>query len=63
MTARGEEGEHGQLFNAKTKQPFSYGDPCVERGVTIAYDEEAATEARKAVEEFVAAMLKPARSP
>ncbi|MCX4151512.1 MULTISPECIES: dienelactone hydrolase family protein [Paraburkholderia] len=60
---RWEEGENGQLFNAKTKQPFSYGDPCVERGVTIAYDEEAAIEARKAVEEFVTAMLKPPRSP
>lgn len=58
-----EEGDGGQLFNAKTKQPYSYSDPCVERGVTIAYDERAATEARKAVAEFVTATLKPARSP
>jgi dienelactone hydrolase len=48
-----EEGDGGQLFNAKTKQPYSYSDPCVERGVTIAYDEKATTEARKAVAEFV----------
>jgi dienelactone hydrolase len=58
-----EEGDGGQLFNAKTKQPYSYSDPCVERGVTLAYDEKAATEVRKAVEEFVTATLKPARTP
>jgi dienelactone hydrolase len=60
---RWEEGENGQLLNAKTHQPFSYADACVERGVTIAYDEQAATEARKAVEEFVTTTLKPAPSP
>jgi dienelactone hydrolase len=58
-----QEGDGGQLFNAKTKQPYSYSDPCVERGVTLAYEEKAATEARKAVAEFVTATLKPARMP
>ena len=53
-----QEGDGGQLFNAKTRQPYSYSDPCVERGVTIAYDEQAAMEARKAVAEFIAATLK-----
>jgi dienelactone hydrolase len=50
-----QEGEGGQLLNAKTRQPYSYSDPCVERGVTIAYDEKAAMDARKAVAEFLAA--------
>jgi hypothetical protein len=58
-----EEGDNGQIFNAKTNQPFSYNDPCVERGATIAYDEKAATAARQAMAELVAATLKPARSP
>ncbi|MGU7773313.1 dienelactone hydrolase family protein [Burkholderia sp. MR1-5-21] len=57
------EEDDGQFFNADSKQPFSYNDPCIERGATIAYDEKAAMEARKAVAEFVAATLKPARAP
>jgi dienelactone hydrolase len=57
------EGDNGQLFNTKTKQPFSYNDPCVERGATVAYDEKAATAARQAVAELVAATLKPVRFP
>ncbi|MGF6968716.1 dienelactone hydrolase [Paraburkholderia sp. WC7.3g] len=60
---RWQEGENGQLFNAKTEQPYSYSDRCVERGVTRAYDEKAASEAKKAVRAFVNATLKPARSP
>ncbi|SDJ31531.1 Dienelactone hydrolase [Paraburkholderia steynii] len=58
-----EEGDHGQFVNAKTKQPFSYGDSCVERGTTLAYNETAATQVRKDLAEFVAMTLKPARSP
>ncbi|WP_235851020.1 dienelactone hydrolase family protein [Paraburkholderia piptadeniae] len=58
-----EEGDNGQIFNAKTNQPFSYNDPCVERGATIAYDETAATAARQAVAELVAVTLKPVRLP
>ncbi|WP_233807797.1 dienelactone hydrolase family protein [Paraburkholderia sp. HP33-1] len=58
-----QEGENGQLYNTATRQPFSYNDPCVQRGATLAYNEKAATEARKAVAEFVAATLKPVHSP
>ncbi len=57
------EGDNGQLFNAKTNRPYSYNDPCVERGTTIAYDETAAKAARQAVAELVATTLKPARPP
>jgi dienelactone hydrolase len=51
--------ENGLLVNAKTMQPFTYNDPCVERGVTTAYDERAAKASRQAVHEIVEAVLKP----
>jgi dienelactone hydrolase len=53
------EAENGVIINVKTKEPFTYSDPCVERGVTIAYDEKASTEVRKAVKDFVTTTLKP----
>ncbi|SOE66156.1 Dienelactone hydrolase [Burkholderia sp. OK233] len=58
-----EEAENGQILDVKTKQPFSYSDPCVERGTTIGYDENAATQARQAVADLVKAVLKPTQSP
>ena len=48
------ETQNGVVVNVKTKQAFSYADPCVELGPTIAYDEKAHAEALKAVKEFVA---------
>ena len=53
------EAENGVIVNIKTKQPFTYADPCVEYGPTVAYDEKATTEARKAVKDFLNATLKP----
>lgn len=53
------EGADGQMLNANTRQPFSLGDPCVGRGVTVAYQAQAHSEAVKAVTEFVAATLRP----
>lgn len=38
------EGDNGAILNAKTGNPFTLGDPCVERGTQIAYN-PAATEA------------------
>jgi len=52
-----EESTEGRLVNSETKLPFTYKDPCVERGVTIAYDPDAAAQARAAVRELVAAVL------
>jgi dienelactone hydrolase len=43
------EGENGQLVNAKTGQPFSPADPCIEMGVTLQYDEAATLRTREAV--------------
>lgn len=53
-----EEIAGGRIINSQTKQVFSYSDPCVERGATIAYDPQAYTEAQKAVKEFVTAVFK-----
>jgi dienelactone hydrolase len=54
-----EEAQDGRILNAKSKQPFTYSDPCVEYGPTIAYDEKASAEVRRAVKEFVTSALKP----
>lgn len=55
---RVEEASEGRLVNGETKQAFTYDDPCVERGVTIAHDPEAAAEAAKAVTDLVNTVLK-----
>ncbi len=51
------ESTEGHLVNRETKQPFTYEDPCVERGVTIAYDAQAAAKARVDVKELVTGVL------
>ena len=53
------EAQDGVIINAKTKQPFTYADPCVEYGPTIAFDEQAYSDARRAVRELVTSVLKP----
>ncbi|MEX3927180.1 dienelactone hydrolase family protein [Paraburkholderia sp. BR10936] len=53
------EVENGLLVDTTTKQPFSYSDACIERGTTIAYDENAAASAKEAVGGIVRAVLKP----
>jgi dienelactone hydrolase len=55
-----EEAPDGRIINSQTKQPFTNaGDPCVEKGVTIAYNPEAHARVLSAVKEFVGASLKP----
>ncbi|WP_341317631.1 dienelactone hydrolase family protein [Paraburkholderia sp. IMGN_8] len=49
------EAANGEIFNTKTNQPFTYQDPCVERGATMAYNQEASTKARAAIKELVTA--------
>lgn len=51
------EAEDGVVVNAKTRQPFTYSDPCVELGGSIAYDETASAAVRKAVREIVDTVL------
>ena len=48
----------GQIIDMATKRPFTDNDPCVERGPTVGYDEEAASKAHDAVKSIVAALLK-----
>ena len=64
QTTRGcpvlEEVPGGRIVNSQTKQPFTYAsDPCVERGVTIAYDAQAHAEVVKAIKEFLIVTLQP----
>jgi predicted esterase len=47
------EGDAGQIINDKTGRSFSFDDPCLERGTTVAYNEEATTATTKAVKEFL----------
>lgn len=51
------EGQNGVVLNTKTQQPFTYADPCVELGPTIAYDEKAHAQALKAVKAFLGTAL------
>jgi hypothetical protein len=55
-----EEVPGGRIVNSQTKQPFTYAsDPCVERGVTVAYDAQAHAEVVKAIKEFLIVTLQP----
>jgi dienelactone hydrolase len=47
------EGDNGTVLNQETKQPFSYSDPSVETGPTVAYQEAASTQARAYVRGFL----------
>ena len=48
-----EEKQQGVIINSDTGQPTAPNDPCIERGVTIAYNAEATDAARKDVVEFL----------
>lgn len=53
-----EESPVGQIINSRTKQPFSYDDPCVERGPSVVHDAQATGDALKAVKEFLSVTFK-----
>lgn len=48
----------GRIINAETGQPFTYADPCVERGVHVAYNPAAQAAALRSVKEFLRATFK-----
>jgi dienelactone hydrolase len=50
---RFEEKQQGVIINSDTGQLAAYNDPCIERGVTIAYNAEATDAARKDVIQFL----------
>jgi dienelactone hydrolase len=54
------EGDGGMILNVATNQPFKGADdPCMEKGVAIAYNEAATIATVTAVKEFLLATLKP----
>jgi dienelactone hydrolase len=52
--------EDGQslIVNTETKQPFTYGDACVEKGPTLAFNEAAYTKAHADARAFLSALFK-----
>ena len=52
------EGDGGIVLNQETQIPFSQNDSCVEKGTTVAYQEEASTKARAYVRAFLTALFK-----
>jgi dienelactone hydrolase len=53
-----EENAVGQIINSQTKQPFTYSDPCVEKGPTVVYNAQATDEALKVVKDFLSVTFK-----
>jgi len=51
------EGDQGTLLNSVSGQPFSWSDPQVGRGATVAYDAAAHAESRRQVAAFLGRML------
>lgn len=49
------EGDNGQILNAKTGQPYTLEDACVEKGPQVAYNPAAHQATLKAVKEFLTA--------
>lgn len=47
------EADDHQIVNRDTQKPFSYGDACVEKDPTIAYNESASSQARTYVRTFL----------
>jgi dienelactone hydrolase len=47
------ESESGVILNAETNAPFSYADACVQKGATMAYNEDASAKARAEVRSFL----------
>lgn len=54
-----EEVADGRIINSRTKQTFTYNDPCIEYGPTLAYNAQAHGEAQKALTELMSAVRKP----
>jgi hypothetical protein len=49
--------QQGAIINSDTGQPATPSDPCIERGVTIAYNAEATDAAQKDVVEFLSKLF------
>ena len=51
------EGEGGQLMNTKTGKPIDSSDPCIEKGVTMQYDEAATMGTREGVKALLVSVF------
>jgi dienelactone hydrolase len=47
------EGDAGEILNTKSGAHYDLNDPCVEKGTTVAYNEEATAASTKAVKELL----------
>ena len=52
------EGEGGVLMNGDTKEPFTYKDACIALNPHVGGNPATAVEARKAVSDFLQALLR-----
>ena len=52
------EAENGEIINRETHKPFGFGDACVEKGPTIAFDKFASNRARIYVRDFLSELFK-----
>jgi hypothetical protein len=52
------ESDNGTILNAKTESAFSPEDPCIERGVQVAYNATAHQATVRAVKEFLSTTFK-----
>jgi dienelactone hydrolase len=50
-----EEGANGEIINSKTGKPFDFKDPCIEKGVQVAYNAAAYQATLEAVKDFLRA--------
>lgn len=48
----------GHIVNARTKEPFTFADPCIERGAHVGYHPAATAASTRAVKEFLVALFK-----
>ena len=53
-----EERPGGQVINRETGKPFTFDDPCIDRGASVGYDANAHAEATRAVKEFLISLWK-----
>ena len=51
------EAQSGTVINTQTGQVFANGDPCIELGPTVVYNEKASREVRLAVTDFMKATV------
>jgi dienelactone hydrolase len=52
-----EENKDGVIVNSKTRQPFTYQDPCVEHGPTIAFNEHAYSKSKQDLHRFISSIF------